>query len=121
MRVVRELEKSDLKRKEIIRKYKERSVTGGVFKITNTKNGRFLLASDIDLRGSRNRFDFSVSTGSCVYMKLQEDWDKFGAKAFVFEVLDELEKEPEQGIKAFTEDLKLLEEMWRERLSGDEY
>ncbi|HHY03981.1 MAG TPA: GIY-YIG nuclease family protein [Thermoanaerobacterales bacterium] len=110
-----------MNKKEIIKRYKERPVTGGVFRITNTQNGKYLLASDIDLRGSRNRFDFSVSTGSCINMKLQKDWDIFGAKAFVFEVLDELEKEPEQELKAFTEDLKLLEDMWRNRLAGDEY
>lgn len=110
-----------MNKKEIIKRYKERTVTGGVFKITNTQNGKYLLSSDIDLKSSRNRFDFSVSTGSCVHMKLQKDWDIFGAKSFIFEVLDELEKEPEQGIKAFTEDLKLLEEMWRNRLNGNEY
>lgn len=54
-------------------------------------------------------------------MKLQKDWDKFGGKAFTFEVLDELKKKPDQELKDFAEDLKTLEEMWRDRLDGDEY
>jgi len=108
-------------RKELIRKYKERKVTGGVYRILNTQNGKYLLASCIDLKGDRNRFDFSVSTGSCVQLKLQKDWNQFGPKAFKFEVLDELKKDPEQDNTAFREELRLLEEMWRERLSGEEY
>jgi hypothetical protein len=110
-----------MNRKEIIAKYKERPVTGGVFRIINTQNGRYLLTSEIDIKGSQNRFNFSVATGSCVHMKLQKDWNKFGAKAFVFEVLDELKKKPEQELKDFTEDLKQLEDIWRQRLNGNEY
>ncbi|HHV18817.1 MAG TPA: GIY-YIG nuclease family protein [Thermoanaerobacterales bacterium] len=110
-----------MNKKELIARYKARPVTGGVFKIRNTQNGRYLLASGIDIKGDRNRFNFSVATGSCVHMKLQKDWNTFGPKAFVFEVLDELEKKPEQETKAFAEDLKMLEQMWRERLDGDEY
>ncbi|MGI6424222.1 MAG: GIY-YIG nuclease family protein [Tepidanaerobacteraceae bacterium] len=110
-----------MNRKDLIRKYKEREVTGGVYRILNTLNNKYLLASGIDIKGDRNRFDFSVATGSCVQMKLQKDWDTFGPKAFKFEVLDELKKEPEQDIAAFREELELFEEMWRERLSGEEY
>ena len=109
-----------MNKKELIARYKARPVTGGVFKIRNTQNGRYLLASGIDIKGDRNRFNFSVATGSCVHMKLQKDWNTFGPKAFVFEVLDELEKTGTET-KAFAEDLKMLEQMWRERLDGDEY
>lgn len=91
-----------MNKKELIARYKARPVTGGVFKIRNTQNGRYLLASGIDIKGDRNRFNFSVATGSCVHMKLQKDWNTFGPKAFA-------------------EDLKMLEQMWRERLDGDEY
>lgn len=110
-----------MNRKEIIAKYKERPVTGGVYRIINTKTGKYLLTSDIDLKACENLFNFSVATGSCVKMKLQKDWDKFGGKAFTFEVLDELKKKPDQELKDFAEDLKTLEEMWRDRLDGDEY
>lgn len=110
-----------MNKKELIARYKQRPITGGVFRIVNTKTGKYLLASDIDIRGSRNRFNFSVSTGSCVQMKLQKDWDDFGAGAFVFEILEELEKNSEQELNAFREDLNLLEEMWREKLGGNEY
>ncbi|WP_213975033.1 GIY-YIG nuclease family protein [Tepidanaerobacter acetatoxydans] len=108
-------------KKELIAKYKERPITGGVFRITNTKNGKYLLGSGIDMKGSKNLFDFSVSTNSCFHLKLKKDWDLYEAKAFEFDVLDEIEKEPDQETKSFAEDLKILEQMWRERLGGEEY
>ena len=92
--------------------YKERIVTGGVYAIKNTTNDKNLLLSTNDLQGSKNRFDFSKKTGSCVNLKLQADWDEFGADAFIFDTLDILEKTVAQTQKEFSDDLKLLLEIW---------
>ena len=46
---------------------------------------------------------------------LQEDWNKYGEKAFVFEVLEVL-KEKEEGFSDIKEELKKLEEKWLEKL-----
>ena len=42
-----------MNRKDLIRKYKEREVTGGVYRILNTLNNKYLLASGIDIKGDR--------------------------------------------------------------------
>lgn len=39
------------KRKEAMYEYKERTITGRVYKITNTVNNKNLIRSEIDLRG----------------------------------------------------------------------
>ena len=76
-----------------------------------------LIKAEIDLRGSRNRFEFSQKAGSCIDMKLQNDWNKYGGEHFVFEVLEELEMGETQTLKEFEADIDVLKEIWLEKLS----
>jgi hypothetical protein len=103
-------------KKEKMAEYKERKVTGGIYAIKNSVTGKLLLLSTCDLQGSQNRFLFSQKTGSCINIKLQDDYSKYGADAFVFEVLEDLEKKETQTAKEFTEDMKILLELWTEKL-----
>ncbi|MDR2560218.1 MAG: GIY-YIG nuclease family protein, partial [Holophagales bacterium] len=80
------------RKKELQAQYKDREIIGGVYIIKNELNGKILFAGSSDLQGSKNRFEFSKQTGSCVDMKLQKDWSKQGGEQFVFEVLEELKK-----------------------------
>ena len=105
-------------RKALTLAYRERKVIGGVYRIVNTENSNILLAPTADLQGAKNRFDFSLKTGSCVNLKIQKDWDEYGANAFTFEILEELEKKEDQTPKEFQEDLKVLQEMWQEKLNS---
>jgi hypothetical protein len=107
-------------KKELQAQYKERKVIGGVYTIRNTSNNKLLLEAATDLQGSKNRFDFAKSTGSCVNTKLYADWAKQGSGDFVLEVLEELEKGETQTDKEFKADVDLLREMWLEKLSGSE-
>ncbi len=102
-------------RKEKIDAYKQRQLIGGIYKIKNKANGKCLLQSTTDLAGSKNRFEFSVSTGSCISYKLQKDWNEFGQDSFIFEVLEELKQKETQTLKQFSDDLKTLEELWVEK------
>ncbi|MEA4988163.1 MAG: GIY-YIG nuclease family protein [Anaerovorax sp.] len=105
-------------RKEKIEAYKQRKVIGGIYLIKNTVNGKSLLQSSTDLAGSKNRFEFSCHTGSCMIYKLKKDWEEFGKDVFVFEVLEELVKKETQTPKEFSEDIKTLEEIWMEKLDS---
>jgi hypothetical protein len=104
-------------RKELRAQYKEREVIGGVFAIVNTKNNRMLIKAVTDLQGSKNLYDFSQKTGSCVEPKLQRDWSNQGGGQFVFEVLEELKKGESQTDEEFKADVSFLLEMWVEKLS----
>lgn len=106
-------------KKEQLRQYKERTKVGGVYVIRNTQNHKQFVEAAVDLQSSQNRFAFARQTGSCVDMKLQKDWNK--GEAFEFEVLEELTKSEGQTDAQFKEDLKLLKEIWREKLSGEFY
>jgi len=106
-------------KKEILATYKERKIIGGVYLIRNTANNKALLLSTTDLQGSKNRFEFSLKTSSCVTLKLQKEWAEFGANSFTMEVLEELSKTDAQTLKEFGDDIKNLEEIWLEKLDSN--
>ena len=107
------------KKKEILAAYKDRTVVGGIYAIKNTVNGKIQILSTTDLQGSKNRFEFSKKTNSCVTMKIQEDWKNFGSDAFAFELLEELVKKETQSLKEFNTDIKVLEEIWHEKIDSE--
>jgi hypothetical protein len=108
-------------RKELLAKYKEREIIGGVYVIKSIVNNIILLKAVTDLRGSVNLFEFSRETGSCVDMKLQSDWNKQGSDKFIFEVLEELKKGETQTDEEFRADISFLKELWAEKLSDKEF
>jgi len=103
-------------KKELQAQYKEREIIGGVYAIRDTKKNKVYLGADTDLRGSKNRFEFGVKTGSCVYLKLLGDWPEENGKNFTFEVLEELKKGEEQTMQAFKDDIELMKQIWMEKL-----
>lgn len=105
-------------KKELVAQYKERTKVGGVYRIVNKQSGRMLLCSTTDMKGSKNRFDFSVMTGSCVNFKLQKDWNTLGADMFLFEVLEEYTQKETQTDEEFTEEIELLRQLWEEKLES---
>ena len=107
--------------KELQTQYKEREITGGVYAIKNTANNKLLLDAAVDLQGSKNRFEFSRKTGSCVNMKLQADWKAQDGSGFVFEVLEELKKGETQSQAEFKADIDLLKQMWLEKLAKESF
>lgn len=107
-----------LSKKELLAKYKERKVVGGVFAVRNSANNKMLVQSATNLQAAKNQFEFSQQTGGFTHMKLQEDWKKYGNSVFTYEVLEELEKKETQTDKEFSEDIKVLEQMWLEKLSS---
>ncbi len=101
------------RRKEIAREYKERKLLGGVYKITNTLNEKYLINHVANIKSVQNQFQFAVTTGSAVDPRLRKDWDELGAQAFKLEVLEELEQRPDQNQAQFMDELKTLEQLWR--------
>jgi hypothetical protein len=109
-------------RKELRRAYKERRQRGGIYTITNSRNGRYLLCHTADMSSAENRFQFAVSTGSTVDPRVRRDWEEYGAEAFIFTALEEVEQGPEQSHADFLSDLTTLEALWRANLdSAKEY
>jgi hypothetical protein len=102
-------------KKELINEYKQRKIVGGVFRVVNTKTGKYLLDYATDLQAKQNSFSFMVATNASFDYKMDKDWKELGAQAFKFEVLDSLEKKKDQTQEQFVEDLKTLMAMWVEK------
>ncbi len=106
------------RRKTLTNEYKEAKVIGGVYRLVNTRNGMYLLDFTPNLQAKQNSYKFSISTGSCLDLRLKEVWESFGGEAFAFEVLEELEKKKEQGQEEFMDDLEMLRQLWSDKLDS---
>jgi hypothetical protein len=106
------------KRKALIKEYKQQPLHGGVYTIRNTQNGKYLIEHAANLRSAQNRFQFAVTTGATIHPKMRKDWETLGAQSFIFEVLAELEQQPEQSQVEFMDDLQELENLLRADLDA---
>lgn len=105
----------DFSKKALKEQYKNRVCVGGIYCVKCTESSKKWLRSTIDLKGVKNRFDFSVSTNSCPEISMKEDWNRYGASSFVFEILEELTKKETQSDREFADDVEILLEMWNGR------
>ncbi len=88
----------------------------GVYRVRNTTNGKSLVGSSNDLPAMLNRQQAQLKMGGHPNRALQDDWNALGPAAFAFEVLDMLKPREEAGYDP-SDDLRVLEQMWIEKLS----
>jgi hypothetical protein len=106
---------SQIDRKARIREYKGKSQPAGIYRVRNTRTGKSLVGSTVNLPGMLNRQRFQLEHGSHPDRELQRDWDELGSDAFEFEALDRLKPRDEPAYDP-TGDLRVLKEMWLEKL-----
>ena len=105
-------------RKAMLRAYRDRKVTGGVYGYRNATNGKILLQSTCDITKAANLLAFSKEMGLCPHPLLRDDWGASGGSAFSVEILETLDKKEEQTGEEFAADVRTLESLWRERLGA---
>lgn len=104
-----------MNKKELKKQYAQTLRPMGVYQVKNLANEKIFIDSSLEVNGRINRVKFQLDHGSYPNTVLQNDYKKFGVDKFVFEVIDYLE--PKDDAKAdYAEDLKMLEEMWIEKL-----
>ena len=106
---------SPSRRSELKQSYKENPPPMGVFAVRNRANGKVLVGSSLNVPGALNRIKFELTTGMPRLPALLEDWKRYGADNFSFEVLDVLEPPEEPGVD-LKEELRVLEALWLDRL-----
>lgn len=104
-------------RKEALRQYKETPRTMGVIAVRNKTTGKVLIGSSTDAPARLNRHRAALQFGKHPNRDLQSDWNTLGADAFEFAVLDTLKPSDEPASDP-SEDLAVLEAMWREKLGA---
>lgn len=103
-------------RAELKRAYKEKPPPMGVYAVRNRTNGKVLVGSALNAPGMLNRIRFELDSGIHRQRDLQEDWRRYGADNFSFEMLDVLPPSEEPGSTDPKEELKVLEALWLDRL-----
>jgi hypothetical protein len=113
--------KEKTNRKEIISQYKQTKKDAGVYRIINNMTGKYFLSSCLDINGEGNKFEFAKSTNTPGFSarKLANVLEKQGFNDFSFEVLELLDIKPEMTDAQVKEEIKLLEEIWREKLGTE--
>lgn len=103
------------RRKQLKQAYKETPRPMGVYQIVNKKNNKIYVGSSLNLPGKLNSNRFQLDL-QCHYNKaLQEDWNRYGADSFIFEVLENID--PQKIVKEdWPKALAELEEKWLEQL-----
>ena len=102
-------------KKDIKREYKEREKPAGVFQVKNTVNGKVLLGSSLNLEGPLNGHKFMLTIGAHRDKVLQQEWNKYGADKFVFEILEVVKVKDDPSFN-LSDELTLLEQIWLEEL-----
>jgi biotin operon repressor len=102
-------------RSEIKKQYREAPRQAGIFHVKNTVNGKILLGSSKNLHGPLNKHRFILQIGRHWNQGMQEEWNRFGPEAFVFEVLEVIEPKEDPSFN-LEDELSLLEQVWIERV-----
>jgi hypothetical protein len=100
---------------ELKRAYKENPPAAGIYRITNTVNGKVFLGKGMNVRGILNSQQMQLQFGSHKNSDLQQDYNRFGVEKFLFEVIDQLDPS-NRSSDEIRQDLDELEELWMEKL-----
>lgn len=104
-----------INKSEIRNNYKKTFTTMGVYQVRNLVNGKIFVGSSKNIPARINRHKFELRYGSENIAELQDDYNKYGEDKFIYEIIDEL-KPKEDTQYNYTEDVKVLEELWIEKL-----
>ena len=104
-------------RKALIREYKDTPRPMGIFRVHNKVDDRSLVGASKDLPAMLNRQRAQLKFGAHKNRALQSDWNRLGADAFEFEVLDTLAPADPPAARDPADELAVLEQLWLERLA----
>lgn len=99
-------------KKELKRDYREMKQEGGVYQIRNTVNNKILVLATPNLKTVNGKL-MQLRTGSYMNAELQEEWNRYGAGAFVVEILEAIDQKDEK----FADKLEKIEKKWLEKLN----
>jgi hypothetical protein len=104
-------------RKALKDQYRESPRQAGVFRVLNTKTGRSLIGSAVNLASVQSKIDFMRKTGvtGMLDRRIDKDLAQYGIAAFEYAVLEEFTPPSDATANQVRADLETLEALWRER------
>ncbi len=100
--------------------YKQKLSVGAVYELVCSGNNRRWIRSTTDIQGTKNRIQLATLMKSCPDPLTRAECDKYGWDSISLVVLEELTMKKDQTMKEFSEEVKLLQELWEEKLSTAE-
>lgn len=102
-------------RRTLTRQYKEAPPPMGVYAIRNLLEDRLYMGASNNVEGAINRARFELKMNGHRNRRLQQDWQRLGAEAFRFEVIDTVKMRDDPAFDAPAE-LAALLALWCEEL-----
>jgi len=107
------------RKKELKLQYKQMKPEMGVFLIRCKVNNKCHIQAATDFRAVINGAKARLGGGLHPYRELQQDWNRFGADNFSFEVLETLKYDKDESKTDYSEELALLQMIWEEKLAQE--
>ncbi|WP_431825925.1 GIY-YIG nuclease family protein [Burkholderia sp. F1] len=106
------------RKRELKQQYKETPRLMGVYRVVNKTTGRSLVEAGLDVNARLNRHQAQLRFGNHPNKQLQGDWNRLGAEAFGFELIEALKPLDKPDYNP-DDDLELLLAMTLERSEFD--
>jgi len=84
-------------------------IISGIYKIVNTKNGKFYLGSSKNIKRRWHRHKSALKHNKHHFTYLQRSWNKHGGSSFTFEIIKEMPNATEPEL--LNEETKLTNEL----------
>lgn len=107
---------SDARRRQLVRDYKERPASPGIFAVRCTASGEAWVQPSRNLDTQQNGVWFGLRLGTYPNPALQAAWKQHGEGAFVFEVVERIEGDLEPYV--LNTRLKERAAHWRAELNA---
>lgn len=105
------------RKKELKELYRQMKPEMGIYIVRSNIKNKCYIEGTQNLKGKINGTKFKLESGGHPNRELQKDWSDLGFKNFTVEILETLEYDKDETKTDYTEDLALLEMIWREKLA----
>ena len=97
-------------KKELRRQFEAVPIESGIYEVQNTENQKIFIGKTPNLK-TLNGMKHILNVGANNNKELQSDWSHFGQDAFIFTILEVLEKSDDPSFNE-KKALEQLEEKW---------
>jgi hypothetical protein len=104
------------RKKELKFQYKEMRPEMGIFIIRSKINNKCYVETTQNLKSKINGTKFKLKLGNHPDKGLQKEWNEQGKENFIIEILEKLEFDKDESKTDYSEELDLLEMLWKEKL-----
>ncbi len=101
------------RKKELREQFSEMKTLMGVYRITNTQNGKIFIDAVSNIKNKWLTEQMMLDSNRHVNSALQQDWKAFGKDAFVYDVVEEVAVEADTDVKY---EVKKLLKKWLDAL-----